>query len=212
MGGMIGDMRYQDYTNEAICFAMGIRPVVPKAEEALRLILKPSFHPEVCITLERGSVTAVALESMLWRAAAVCRMPGFAETAPLAQGVLERMAASHEEILGRRPKDIGNRVYLDGMPLSVIQVSAGKVLEIDGYGCENGLSGLIRQVLELAYSAMSRPELKNALADCGRYVDLKLPRMEVVKRSVQRILVLGEERVSKDLIEALVREEGKRKK
>jgi len=209
---MIGDMKYQDYTNEAICLAMGIGPVVPPMKEALRVILRPSFHPEACITLEPERVTAVALESMLWRAASACRMPEFAETASLAEGVLERMTARHEEILGRRPKDIGNRVYLDGMPLSVIQVSAGKVLEIDGHGCEKELSGLIRQVLELAYSAMSMPELKNALADCGRYVDLKLPKVEVVKRTVQRILVLGEERVSKDLIEAVVREEKRRKK
>jgi len=50
-------MRLEDYTADAICQSMGLRFIEHSWAQAetptLRVVLTPSFHPELCITLSR---------------------------------------------------------------------------------------------------------------------------------------------------------------
>ncbi|MFO0757002.1 MAG: hypothetical protein U0359_10940 [Byssovorax sp.] len=63
---------------------MGLGRFVPTAtENVLRLLCRPSFHPEVCVTLTPNEIVAVALQSSLWREPVPARMPEVSERAPL---------------------------------------------------------------------------------------------------------------------------------
>src|SRR5689334_6957557 len=57
-------MHFVEYTPENICKALGLPAFVPEVEEgwAARILLKPSFHVEVCITfVVTGDVSRVEI-------------------------------------------------------------------------------------------------------------------------------------------------------
>ena len=79
-------MRSDQYTADAICRSMGLDAFEPAGPApSLRVILKPSFHPEVCITVytsieERSEISVIALKEMVWRQCVVHRLQSVQES------------------------------------------------------------------------------------------------------------------------------------
>ncbi|KYF50419.1 hypothetical protein BE04_26595 [Sorangium cellulosum] len=73
-------MLTERYTADAICNAMGLPAFIDPGLSlpALRLLLMPSFDPEVCITLTGAAgderLSVVALTESLWQQAAPRRL------------------------------------------------------------------------------------------------------------------------------------------
>src|SRR6185312_5642007 len=68
-------LSFEEYTADAICRAMNlpcfIEPAWREREHStLRVVLKPSLHPEVCITISRtensASISIVTLAEQFW--------------------------------------------------------------------------------------------------------------------------------------------------
>lgn len=68
-------MDLDDYTPDAICKAMGLPsfaedPALREHTDCLRVLFRPSFHPEVCVTCwpeQNGlAIQTTALLQMLW--------------------------------------------------------------------------------------------------------------------------------------------------
>src|SRR5687768_16978630 len=109
-------MTPEQYTDDAVCFAMGLGRFVPPVDgEVLRLVCRPSFHPEVCITLTPDEVVAVALQAGLWHDPIPARMPEVSERAPVSTREFEAARDAFASALaeaGRPPKWV---VIADGM-------------------------------------------------------------------------------------------------
>ncbi len=61
---------------------------------------------------------------------------------------------------------------------------------VEGHASEPEMTQFIAKIVRVAYESMKLPQLKNALADCGTYVDLKVEKLEVIKKLVRRIVML----------------------
>ncbi|MGL4422165.1 MAG: hypothetical protein ACRCZF_15965, partial [Gemmataceae bacterium] len=65
-------VQVSNYTADAICRSMGLDGFEPASTPCIRVLLKPSFHPEVCITLGDATdapgalLSVVALTERLW--------------------------------------------------------------------------------------------------------------------------------------------------
>src|SRR5262245_59902795 len=103
---------------------------VEATSAVLRLLLKPSFHPEVCITLKQSPYTtqlsAVVLAEMLWHQRFFRRMQEYREEVTLEPGTFDAAVDGFSKAL---PNDgsRGNVVSLDGMRIESCCVSGGQV-------------------------------------------------------------------------------------
>lgn len=164
-------MMAEQYTDDAACFAMGLGQLVPtSADGVVRLVCRPSFHPEVCITLTSKEVVAVALRSSLRKEPTPARMPELSEAATLPDGDFDSVCDAFGQALvesHRPPKWV---VIADGMDASAVRVRQGQVERFSGHAVNDEESRFVRLVLTLALSRMKSPELCNRISWCGRYL------------------------------------------
>src|SRR6185312_60388 len=68
-------LSFEEYTADAICRAMNLPGFIEpgwteREHPTLRVVLKPSFHPEVCLTISRtdngASISVIALAEQFW--------------------------------------------------------------------------------------------------------------------------------------------------
>ena len=187
------------YTADAICQAMGfpgfVDPALPSP--SIRLLLKPSFDPEVCVTLSAGGdrprLSVVAFTTMFWH------HPGPVPYAPAAReevviprdvttDLWGRFAAAHDaahEMAGRM-------VCIDGMPVECVAVENGEARRFAESPYRPAVAEFVSRSIWWAWTACRVPRVRNALAACARYVGKDYPR-EVVPEAPApvRIMVLG---------------------
>lgn len=193
-------MPFDAYTPDVICRSMGIPAFIEPAwtafgSSSLRILLKPSIHPEVCITLEARSdgvrLSVVALEEMLWRKIMPQRMSYCVHSAMLpvecfTDWDMEFTAAAAAFAL---PRSI---VILDGMPVVVGRVIQGRAETIEGHPNHPATKRLVRRLLLLAWNECWMPGVRNRLAGCARHVGLDLPRIpQPLTKKTYRIGVFG---------------------
>jgi hypothetical protein len=191
-------MNPAQYTDEAICRSMGLAAFVEPAwsPPTLRLLLKPSFDPEVCATLiapaESARLSAVVLAEMLWRQPFPRVLPAWREQAALSATVFAGIAARFASALAadRQPED--RVVCLDGMPVAACLLSS---TGLEQFGCSpyrREVSAFVSSLVRVAWESCRTPWVREGLAACGRYVGLDFPR-EPVPPAPQRLrmAVLG---------------------
>ena len=89
-------MQLEQYTADAICRSMGLDAFAPSGPSCVRVVLRPSFHPEVCVTVAetagsaRARMSVVALTEMLWRQHAPRRLPELREETDQRRRAAER--------------------------------------------------------------------------------------------------------------------------
>jgi hypothetical protein len=167
-------MRFDDYTDDMICTAMGFGPFVPVGKPSvIRVLLKPSFHPEVCITLEPTLLSVIALRSTLWREPVPRVMDGLSEATPLSTSQFDSITrAFHAASAANRNKL--NYAMVDGMAASAVLKQEDQVTTFSDNPFRSPQAEFVAEILRLAYGLLSSIHLKNAVARCGGYIDLTL--------------------------------------
>lgn len=186
------------YTPDVICRAMGLPAFVERdlSPVAIRLLLMPSFDPEVCVTFTclagDARLSVVALAEMLWRQSAPRALPAWREQvavpAPLlAQAVVNFVGALTED---RLPK--GRMVCLDGMPIAASLLSSAGLEQFACSPYRPAVSAFVSSLIRVAWESCIGAGVRNALAACSRYVGLDFPREPVpLAPELFRVAVLG---------------------
>jgi hypothetical protein len=194
-------MRPDDYTADAICRAMALPGFIDEAwmeprVSALRVVLKPSFDNEVCITLveKLGDVTLSvhAASEMFWRQLAprMLAFPFRSGECDFGYGLFLESVAIFDQ--ARAEAAIAGALCLDGMGMEACHVTRGVVRCFETHvGC--GPAGeLARKLIDWSWTVMEDPHLRNALAGCGRYVGREYALKPTSPgKPVTRLAVLG---------------------
>jgi hypothetical protein len=204
-------MLTEQYTPDAVCRAMGLPGFVPEGlpVPALRLLLKPSFDPEVCITLNGPAASArlsviVLLES-LWSQGAPRRISGWRESVSISASALAESLTEFAAALAADRQREGRMVtFCDGMPVDACLITdAG----IDVLACQPyrpAVSSFVSRLLRLAWESSQGAGARNGLAACARYVGATYPRdPQPSATEVRRIVVLGTAEDQAELLQQL---------
>ena len=204
-------MRMEYYRGEHILWAMGLEVPdrLPSSDRVLWIVFTPSWHPQVAVSFhsaDGGSVHVYAFMEKLWQGSTVLRPPVVTESRPIEGERLELIWGCFERAYS--VYDSARRYLgLDGMYIDVWGISpeACRELRAHVYG-EQEFQDLARTAVEGCWHIISNPQLKNALANVGSYVGLKLPRQDVpVPLPTSNLLVLGTQEEREDYFRALNR-------
>lgn len=203
-------MRTGQYTAEAICKCMGLPsfeadPACTGAVEAIRLLLKPSFHPEICLTFVGGNVLVVCARSMIWRQS---------EPSPTltdrAEGVIgpEAFRDLVSSVVPVSHPGAVPGISIDGMPSELLHFQRGSVeLRVGGNaGRQGDFSAFVALAIVTAWKRVPDPYCRNALAEAAEYVNMRLPREhEPPRKPSLQTMVLGPKEDREQLLEALTK-------
>jgi hypothetical protein len=204
-----------NYTSENICRALGLGGFandwqLAQSDECIRVLLKPSFHREICISVlskeEKVSVVVIAALSQIWLQD--WPIPQLTKVEQEAGILSEVQFARFSSLLNSaaEPKQQARFVVLDGMPAhTVLRADRKGKLNIDkNVGVDASYESFIAEVITQAHGAIGSPSIRNALADAGSYAGLRIPS-EVIPpaKDAVRTLVLGEPEQTALLLEAL---------
>jgi hypothetical protein len=203
-------MEPAQYTPDAICRSMGLSAFVETgwSPPTLRLPLKPSFDPEVCLTLagpaEAGQLSVAALAEELWRQPAPCILPTGREQAVVPLSAFSQSLAGFAAALAADRQPDGRMVCLDGMPVvGCLLANAG----VEQFACNPyrpAVSAFVALLIRAAWEACRGTGVRNALAACGRYVRLDFPSQPLPPApELCRLAVLGTPKSRSDYFQHL---------
>jgi hypothetical protein len=191
-------MDVSQYTPDAICRSMGLTAFVEPgwSPVTLRLLLKPSFDPEVCVTLtdsgEPARLSVVALSEMLGRQPAPCVLRAWREQVAMPSSAFGEAVAGFGAALAAERQTEGRMVCLDGMPVAGCLLSGAGLEQFACSPYRPAVSAFLSSLVQVAWESCRRAGVRNALAACGRYVGLDLPRESVPPvPELFRVAVLG---------------------
>ena len=218
-------MKLDDYTADAVCQVLGVGRLDPgplTTGWALRMLLKPSFHPEVCVTLNASDATRCSAEvvvpaEQVWHAGLI---PQIVSRATCDLGA--DFAAAFLAQLSSAPIMIGRWMTIDGMmfqALAIDGMSFDAVLRtpegprgIAGAVSEDGEeSRWIRELLTVLHARIEEAVSIRALAAAGSYAGLELTSPESGPAPT-RIGVLGSDDDRDALVRALSAAQDRRRK
>jgi len=203
-------MNLADYTPETICRAIGLPSfdsdaALADARLALRLLLRPSFDPEVCITILAGDETCtasvVAAKSMVW----LLDRPGVVksdrEVFTLPEESVRVLVAGFEQCLAAPPR---SGIQIDGMSFDTLLRRSGTAERISGHVAFAAHASFVAGVIEMVWKGLLNIECKNALARAASYTGLEIAPIQVpVPPPATGILVLGSPEDRRQLLSAL---------
>lgn len=201
-------MRTDSYTAEAICQSMGLPsfdhdPACLRAAAALRLLLKPSFHPEICLTFLDGKVSVVSARFMIWRQFEPSPMLTDRAEGSIPGDAFAALLASTAP--ATKPGGVPG-IMIDGMPSDLLCFGGGEiVLKAGGNAGRKGdYSSFVGLAITTAWGCIANPHCRNSLADAAEYVGTKLPRdPEPARKPTVETMVLGAEEDRTQVLEAL---------
>jgi hypothetical protein len=209
-------MQLSNYTSQNIARALGLTGFendedIAAAQVALRVLVLPSFHPELCLTFLKTpsgcTLSVISANEQIWQQA--WPTPHRAETC-VASGIVLAEALDGLITSARRADSTPNArvVVLDGMRVhTVLRVDRRREVDISENVGQRGAYGeFVAAALEIAWNAVSGPEVQNALRAAGSYVGSEIPEQSVPpKKPTVRTVVLGPEDVASQLLESLKR-------
>ncbi len=201
-------MQTDVYTAEAICRSLGLPsfeqdPLCTNATDAVRLLLKPSFHPEVCVTLADGNVFVVSARFMIWRQFEPSPMLTDRDKGSISKDSFANLIASMVPF--KFPGAVPG-IVVDGMPIDLLHLSRGSVvLKVGGNASSRGdFSAFVSLAIAAAWESISNAYCRNALAEAAEYVGTKLPRTsEPARKPTIETMVLGPKEDRAQLLEAI---------
>lgn len=168
-------MEFEDYSEDAICSAMQLGPFEPVARNpVVRVLLMPSFDPEVCVTCQPGRLHVVALHTPLfdsppgsadlkhYEAAATLYTSQFAE-------LVEKFDRAMLEFTERDQ----NLAQADGMGLIAIKIDGTQRSMFEWQPRGKPVRSLIINLVCLADAAEMPIQLRNRLVRCGQFAGLQ---------------------------------------
>ncbi|MBI3097583.1 MAG: hypothetical protein HYY93_04960 [Planctomycetes bacterium] len=209
-------MNSEDYTADYICRAMGLASFVEDSwnrdgAERLRILLMPSFDPEVCITLfqlgEIARMSVVVPVEMIWHAPYPVVLTTLHDEIDLPIAECKGMLAA----FGRVQENINTtprQFCLDGMPVETARVEGGSERRFSR-GNPGNPGPVEREylatLLRFAWDKCRSLRVKNALSRVARYVDVDLPRsQEPPAPPLTNLLVLGTEGEKQSFLQRLL--------
>jgi hypothetical protein len=210
-------MSLEAYTANNICISMGLSGF---AEESLlsgkygilRTLLTPSFHPEICITIQENDTTAAvsvtSLKEKFWgqSMARGVVLPHFTEDSSLSNDQFNALAASFADAFSASKLERKrNVIHFDGIGVESLLYKNGSAERFKESATYHPSIHLFTiNLIQTAWESCKNPILKNALARAAIYVDLKLPKLdEPPQPSVMNILVLGSKEERQEYLDAL---------
>lgn len=204
-----------NYTSENICRALGLGGFandwqLAESDECIRVLLKPSFHREVCISVlskeAKVSVVVIAALSQIWlQDSPIPQLTKVEQDDGIFSGLQFSQLASLLKSAAE-PKQQAGFFVIDGMPAHTVLRAdrEGKLCIDKNVGSEASYKSFIAEVITQAHSAIGSLSIRNALADAGNYVGLRIPS-EVLPpaKDTVRTLVFGEAEQTAQLLEAL---------
>lgn len=169
-------MQSEQYTPDAICNAMCVGPLVDPSwgdgTHAIRLLLKPSFHPEACITITQSNgdakLSVSVLAEMLWRQDVPCRLPAYHDDVALTKPQFTRLAHFHHEAV--TDPEAQRTVTLDGMGVNCAWTTSDGNNQLQSHIVDDSLRAFASQMIDQAWKASVNAGIRNGLAECARYV------------------------------------------
>lgn len=207
-------MRTDSYTAEAICKSLGLPsfdqdPACLQAAAALRLLLKPSFHPEICLTFLDGKVSVVSARFMIWRQFEPSPMLTDRAEGALTDEAFAALLASTTPVA--KPGDIPG-IVIDGMPVELLCFRGGALaLKAGGNASGEGdHATFVGSAITTAWECISNSHCRNSLVDAAEYVGKKLPRdPELPRKPTVETMILGAEEDRMKVLDALRRLQGR---
>jgi hypothetical protein len=164
-------MKYDDYTDDAICWSMGLRAFGAVGGDAVvRLLCKPSFHPEMCVTLTPGTGEVVALETQLWCEPAARKMTVLRETWAVEVSLIEDIAARFPDAVREQELQFAQHAMVDGMPVSMFSRCRGERTAFVGHPLGAAWRDLIVKILCVTFERARLPAVRTRIMECGAYL------------------------------------------
>lgn len=203
-------MHTDAYTAEAICVCLGLSsfandPACTHAKRSVRILLTPSFDPEICMTFSDDKLEVVSGRAMIWHQFEPAPMPTDRAEQVIPPEFLTELL-EHVEAMDVSNKD--GWVMIDGMSADVLAYREGTVRFNAGrQSCLRGdTSALVRLAIRLAWTSISHPHCRNALSAAGKYVSEDLPvEVEPPRKPAITTLVLGPAEDRAELLAAIQR-------
>ena len=215
---MITGENADKYTPDAICQALGLTALIePECAESnslvMRLLLKPSFHPEICITISRGlevtDLTVLAASSQFWPLVRDGRMSvslnTYQETERLGLPILDEFVPDFLSVF-EKVSAIERWVYVDGMGVNAVLSSGQRIVQFGAHASIPALSRFISRVISVSWRSCKAPHVRNGLADAARYVGTNYAKEVIPQAPTKtRLLILGTPDDRTELLELLRR-------
>jgi hypothetical protein len=207
-------MHLDEYTPDCICRCLGLAGfgsdllLAAPAGEAMRMLLMPSFHPEVCITIAADGpggpvATVVAARSMVWHLATPAAVPADRGQGRIDAAAWRRLLAGFAVLAGA-PQEPG--AVIDGMPVETLAVRPGQPpCSLRGNaGGEPAHAAFVAGLVPVVWHSLSDSACRNALAQAGKYVGIDLPVAPAPERQPTiETVVLGAVADKQELLDAL---------
>ena len=199
-------MTHEQYTPNAICQSLGMggfdEPGL--SSPTLRVLLKPSFSPEVCITLSGADpiLSVVAATEMICRQLHPCAMATYRERTSIPATIATQMVADFRAVLTANRNEEGRMACIaDGMPCVLMLATEAGTDRVECHAFLSVEEAFISSLIRVAWESCHNAGVRNTLADCGRYVGLKLAREIVTPMpKLFRIAVVGTMDAKADLL------------
>ncbi|WP_282296523.1 hypothetical protein [Stenotrophomonas sp. PS02289] len=201
-------MRTDAYTDDAICASMGLPlfehdPACLSAKRALRILLKPSFDPEICLSFVDGAVSVVSARATIRHQFQPAPIPTDRARASLEPGSFTALLDDIERVADTA---VGSGFMIDGMNAEVALFREGvlvfRVTRVAGM--RDDWAAILGRVIETTWESIESPYCRNTLADAGKYAGLTLPQeTEPVRKPFVGTVVLGTEEERTEVLEAL---------
>jgi hypothetical protein len=201
------------YTPDVICQSLGLGvfegPALLKSDRSLRLLLKPSFYPEACITVSTdGELTTLDVVGFVHfqlfaqhgsaRKIATCRC-----TREINKDHAEKFWTSINSCLlyWQVNAQTTNSLVLDGMGCSALfkQSATASTFEQNASG-----PGLVRDLvihaIQLCWQHVHDRECCQLMGNCSKYVALQLPEKQTHPSKIRKdIAIFGSSEDQDDL-------------
>ena len=193
-------MKLEDYTTDAICRAMLLSGFIVDSWiqsdlSVLRLVLTPSFSPEVCLTLtHRDDQTLISVEAFVeqfWPLRSPAQYPPCNSENVICESRVFDQIVRFFEVAEEESKREPNGVCLDGMGIEACLVLKKSLRRFKFHmGINKEVGEFVDRTIAVAWTGCQDPQIRNALAHCSwgqKYPLDKIPE----KRPVTKLAVLG---------------------
>ncbi len=205
-------MHYSNYNSENVARALGLGGFandeqLAQAEQAIRLLLLPSFDNELCVTLTqcagKSTITIVAAKDQIWQQVwpSPKISPVHIATGPIPMKAFDDLVTELRRA-STAPSE-GRVVILDGIRgHAVLRANRRCEVEINEMlGQRQPYGAFVTAVLQLAWHSVTDPRVRNGLRSVG---GLSLPEEQIPEeKPTIRTVVLGPEDVALEIMEGL---------
>lgn len=212
-----GAVRLEDYTPDTICRALGLPGFWEDRRDGdrglwIRLLLMPSFDPEVCVTMFTNDTGATAdvrtFSKQFWRQPSPLHCPPlYKAIIDPGQSAVEAAVRSVNQNLADMRRESRKGAVLDGMPVEMCWKGPAGAGDFQANVWSLHTSRHVLATIFQDLHGRLRPGYcRNAIAAAARYVELELQTDPVAEPAAGRtVLVLGNESARREVIERLGR-------